>query len=131
MTVQQFLRGKLPATELIAIFLPCIAIVIRLFAGAKTISQNNCSQPIRLLQLAVFIVALFVLGVFECVTILAPLAPPGNGPFDHPKDRMIWLTIAAGYFVVISFAMYPGRELLIEDGSEPLLHESDSESPRL
>jgi hypothetical protein len=62
---------------------------------------------------------------------LAPLAPPGNGPFDHPRDQMIWLIIAAGYFVVISFAMYPGRKLLIEDGSEPLLDESDSESPRL
>ena len=107
---QLFVGGGNGAIELLAIFLPVAALLVRLYLGVQSIGENDCAPLVRAGQLGLLILAMLALGVFECVLILASHAPPGNGPFDRADDLQVWYGLLAAYVTCVTVAMYPGRE---------------------
>lgn len=116
-------------------FLPiliCIAgIFVRLYSGIRIISRNDLTPGEQQGQRFFLLFGAMILAVIETSILAIATLPAAMRPQPDKKEVIIlsWLYLA--YLICLTIAMYPGRKPIIEDGSEPLLHESDSESPRL
>ena len=94
--------------ELTAILLPVAACVIRLVVGRHYILNNHCSRGFRVLQTALLILGLLVMGLVDCVITLMHIMPQ-RPQFVGPKDFIVWGALGVIYLCSMIVAMYPGK----------------------
>jgi hypothetical protein len=95
------------AIEITAVALPVAAFVARLVAGRRHIASNRCHPALRTFQYAAFLVAIVLLGLIDCVLILAHLMPRGE-LFAAREDRVVWCVLVSVYLLTMAFALFPG-----------------------
>ena len=98
--------------ELIAIFLPTIACVVRFYVGRSTIRRNFCPQRMRNIQIASLCVGIAILVNLDVVIILRQItpinvnAPPINAIESGIRNAAYLFTI---YLLAMAIAMFPGK----------------------
>lgn len=95
------------AIEITAVVLPIAGVLLRFQAGMHHISSNRCSSLVRGVQVAVFMVGILPLVLFDCFMILSHVMPAG-GPMPA-EDVIGWSLLLTIYFGAMVIAMYPGR----------------------
>lgn len=91
--------------------LPIGAFLWRAHVGRRQINTNDCSRGVRFGQKVALGMALLLFVAFDFMSVLLQFIPKGQRELP-PKDVPIWAGMVVAYFVLVTFAMYPGRNLM-------------------
>ena len=111
MLVQLILPNQRKPIELIAVVVPIAALLLRLRAGNRRIWSNHCTPGFQSFQLTVFLLAIFILFIFDAILILMHIMPPGA---FTPGELRGFAILFGIYYLLMIIAMYPGREPIQE-----------------
>ncbi|HVA50266.1 MAG TPA: hypothetical protein VNH11_28185 [Pirellulales bacterium] len=109
--IEVLLPNRRGAMEIAALVLPIAAVFLRFRAGMRHIASNRCSRLVRGVQVAVFMVGMLPLILFDCFMILSHNMP-ALGPMPA-EDVIVWSILLSIYVTAMVIAMYPGR--LVDD----------------
>lgn len=105
--------------DFLPILICLVGIFARLYSGIRIISQNHLTSGEQQGQRFFLLFGAMILAVMEtCLLVTATL--PAAAPPQPDRNELVilsWLYLA--YFICLTIAMYPGRETIIEDDSEP------------
>lgn len=105
--IEAVLPNRRGAIEIAAVVLPIVAVFLRFHAGMRQITSNRCAKFVRGVQIAVFVIGILPLVLFDCFMMLAHLMPAG-GPMPA-EDVIVWSVFLLIYLTAMTIAMYPGR----------------------
>jgi hypothetical protein len=110
--VQLVVPNRREPIEVIAVAVPIAGFFVRIWSGTKRIRANHCSPGFQTLQLYVFGLGVLQLFVFDAVVILSHIMPAAA---FGPGDYLIFAALWGVYYLLMLFAMYPGREPVPHD----------------
>lgn len=112
MLIQLAVPNRREPIEVIAIVVPMAAFFVRMWVGAQRIRSNYCARWFQIIQFIGFVLGLFILVLLDAVVILSHIMPPGAFALS---DYKIFAVMFGTYYLLMLFAMYPGRELVPDE----------------
>lgn len=98
-----FFPQRSAVMECIAVAVPVLGVLARLYHGRNQIKKNFCNDGTRILQLIALFVAAVIICLLDAMAILMRDMELSQGDF------IVSLIMGAIYFVLAAFAMYPGK----------------------
>ena len=102
------------ATELVAIFLPVIAFIVRYVVGKRCISANSCTPSFQQIQFLLFVLAISALVLIESLVIIALHLAANPAIIFGDVGWWVFGVLLSIYLVSVVIAMYPGARTRYE-----------------
>ena len=110
--VQLVIPNRREPIEVIAVLVPMVAFFVRIVVGSRRIRSNHCARWFQILQFLGFGLGALILVLLDAVLILSHIMPAGA---FASADYAVFAIMFAIYYLLMLFAMYPGREPVPED----------------
>ena len=123
------IRGQGDGYVIVSVGIPLSAFIVRYLMGQHSIQGNYCSALTRGFQKVILVIGLIVVALMDCLLICLAMLQPANLQKGGGNKLFIlacgFAIAYAAYLGCMTFAMYPGRELISLRGKSTILPDDE------